>query len=118
MPTTAVAKTDDGIPTAKVKILGETFTVYKTQNFFTLLGVFDDERPANLPKYILDAVIDDDQRRLKNLIASQRTLTAEQLYDILEDIMEAQADGHPSSGSSESRTTSRTRRASTRSAAT
>lgn len=113
MPTTAVAKTDDDIPTATVTILKEKFKVYKTQNYFKLLGVFDEEHPANLPKYIIDSVVEDDQRRLAGLIGQQRSLSVEQLYDILEDIMEAQADGNPSSGSTESRRTSRTKRAST-----
>lgn len=114
MPTKAVAKTDDDIPTAQVKILGDEFKVYKTQNYFKLLSVFDEEHPANLPKYIIDSVVEEDQRRVAGLIGSQRSLTVEQLYDILEDIMEAQADGNPSSGSTESQPSSRTRRASTR----
>jgi hypothetical protein len=109
---------EKGIETEEVVIFGEKFAVLKTTNFFNLLEVFDEDEPANLPRYLIKAIATRDRRRFKNTLAMQTSLTDKDLFDIFSDIMEAQGDGRPTESSSGSSNGSGRSRASTRSAAT
>ena len=109
---------EQGVETEEIEIFGEKFTVLKTTNFFRLLSVFDEDEPANLPKYLISSIAQRDRRRFKNLMAVQTSLTDKDLFDIFSDIMEAQGDGRPTESSSGSSNGSGKSRASTRSAGT
>ena len=111
-----VAVVGDDIPFTEVPIFGETIKVRTEQNFFNLLRAFDPDDPAQLAKYLIGVVHPDDEKTFITLMAQQRNLTAEELMEIFADITEAQAEGHPTKPASASRTTSRRKAVSTRSA--
>ena len=120
---TAVDIPDDeaGVEFVKVKsktLDGHEFHVRKSVNAFKLLGVFDEESPANLPKYLIDITARRDQAELKSVISQRASMTIDELFQVFVEISEAQAEGRPTVLSSASPNGSAKRRASTRSAGT
>jgi hypothetical protein len=112
---------DEGQEFVEVKLtkLGnEKFLVHKSTNMFNLLGVFDEESPANLPRYLINVTAARDRVRLKTALAQQGELTIDDLFLIFGEITEAQADGRPTVSLSASPNGSPKRAASTRSAGT
>lgn len=126
MPTsrsTAVDIPDDEAGVEFVKVKSKTldnheFHVRKSVNMYKVLGVFDEESPANLPKYLIDVTARRDQAELKSVIGQRASLTIDELFQIFVEISEAQAEGRPTVLSSESPNGSRKRPGSTRSAGT
>lgn len=126
MPTprsTAVDIPDEEAGVEFVKVRSKTldnfeFHVRKSVNMFKMLGVFDEESPANLPKYLIEVTARRDQAELKSVIGQRASLTIDELFQIFVEISEAQAEGRPTVLSSASPNGSAKRRGSTRSAGT
>ena len=118
-PGTDLAIPDDevGIEKIELEFFGETFSVLKAMNAFSLMRVFDPDEPAELSKYLIKAIAQSDRRRFVGLMGQQVNLSMDELFQMFQDIIEAQSNDHPTKPSSGSSTGSRKKVASTRSAA-
>jgi hypothetical protein len=98
----AIPDGEVGIETTELEFFGEKFVVLKAMNAFSLMRVFDPDEPAELSKYLVKAVASQDRRRFVSTMGQQINLTFDQLFDMLQKIIEAQSNGHPTEPSSES----------------
>lgn len=84
---------DEPVPTTKVKLFGEEWTVPCSVNSFTLsslqLGT-----PGAIAAFLVNSVIPEEQDRFANVLARQPKLDSEKLLKIVNGLIEA-ATEHP-----------------------